>query len=77
MDCFARGLRNAAKLISDGVIPKMVAARYATFDKEALGKKIESGEATLEECEQYAAANEPLPKSGKQELYEMILNRYC
>jgi len=76
MDNFARGLRNAAKIIEENVIDGMVKERYATFDS-ALGQKLEAGEASLEDFEEYVHKNgEPPQKSGKQEEYEMILNRY-
>ncbi|GMI41848.1 hypothetical protein TeGR_g14277 [Tetraparma gracilis] len=76
IDNFARGLRNAARILEENVIPGMVSDRYATFD-EGLGKKVESGEATLEEMEEYVTKNgEPDQKSGRQEEYEMIFNRY-
>jgi len=41
-----------------------------------LDKKIEAGICSFEELEQHAFANEPTQKSGQQELYEAIMNRY-
>jgi xylose isomerase len=42
-----------------------------------LGRKVEAGEATLEELEAAAkAGGEPVQRSGKQELFEMVLNGY-
>jgi len=77
MDCFAKGLRNAVKIKEDGLMEKMVSDRYSSFD-DGFGKTIEEGKATLEECEAYIMEHgEPATKSGQQELYEMILNRYC
>jgi xylose isomerase len=76
MDTFARGLRNAAKLKQDGVLEQMLDARYSSFS-HGIGKQIEDGTATLEDCESYILEHgNPQPKSGQQELYEMILNRY-
>ncbi|GMH76580.1 hypothetical protein TrST_g10087 [Triparma strigata] len=76
IDNFARGLRNAAKIIQDNVIDNMVKERYATFD-EGFGKTVEEGTATLESAAAFAVkAGEPEQKSGRQEEYEMILNRY-
>lgn len=77
MDCYARGLRNAAKMHEDGVLDDMVRERYASFETESIGRRIEAGTATLEECEAYAKQKgEPKSISGKQELYEMIRNQY-
>jgi xylose isomerase len=77
MDAFARGLRIAAKIISDKRLSGMVANRYSSFDTAELGKKVESGTSTLEELEAYAMkSGEPKQLSGQQELYEMILNQY-
>jgi xylose isomerase len=76
MDNFARGLRNAAKILEEGLMPGMVKDRYSTFDSE-LGKKLEAGEATLEDFEKFVVENgEPEQKSGRQEEYEMLFNRY-
>lgn len=77
MDTYARGLRNAAKMKQDGVLDQMVKERYLSFQTEAIGKKIEDGTATLEECEAFAKEKgEPASISGKQELYEIVRNRY-
>lgn len=76
MDAFARGLRNAAKIIEDGVFLEMVRKRYESFDS-GIGKKIESGEVDFAALEKWVLdAGEPTPKSGQQELYELILNDY-
>lgn len=37
MDCYARGLLSAAKLLEEGTLPKMVQERYSSFDS-GLGK---------------------------------------
>ena len=77
MDAMARALENAAALLEESPLQKMVAERYASFD-EGLGKKFENGELTLEEVYAYGKeVNEPKQTSGKQELYEAILNMYC
>ena len=55
----------------------MVAERYSSFDA-GLGKKFENGELTLEDVYEYGKqVGEPKQTSGKQELYEAILNMYC
>ena len=77
MDAMARALENAAALLEESPLCQMVKDRYASFD-EGLGKKFENGELTLEDVYAYGKeVNEPKQTSGKQELYEAILNMYC
>ena len=58
-------------------LKKMLADRYASFDS-GKGKEFEDGKLTLEDLVAYAKANgEPKQTSGKQELYEAIVNMYC
>ena len=77
MDAMARALESAAALLEESPIQKMVAERYSSFD-DGLGKKFENGELTLEDVYAYGKeVNEPKQTSGKQELYEAILNMYC
>lgn len=54
----------------------MVKDRYSSYDSGE-GKRFEEGKMTLEEVVAYAKANgEPKQISGKQELYESIVNMY-
>lgn len=77
MDAMARALENAAALLEESPVRKMVAERYASFDS-GLGKKFEDGEMSFEEAYEYGKkVGEPKMTSGKQELYEAILNMYC
>ena len=78
MDAMARALENAAKLLEESPSKKMLADRYASFDA-GKGKEFEEGRLTLEDVVAYAKANSGEPKqiSGKQELYEAIVNMYC
>ena len=77
MDAMAHALLNAAAVIEESPLCEMVAKRYASFDS-GLGKKFEEGKATLEELYEYAKANgEVKAESGKQELYETLLNLYA
>ncbi len=77
MDAMARALESAAALLEDGTLCNMVKERYASFDG-GLGKKFEDGELKLEDVYAYGKeVNEPKQTSGKQELYEAILNMYC
>jgi xylose isomerase len=77
MDAMARALENAADLLENSPINNMVAVRYASFDAGE-GKKFEEGKVGLEDLVAYAKKNgEPKQTSGKQELYEAIVNMYC
>jgi xylose isomerase len=53
----------------------MRAARYATYDTGD-GKLFEEGQLTLEGLAALSAQGEPPLVSGKQELYENIINQY-
>ena len=77
MDAMARALESAAKLLEESPYKKMLADRYASFDG-GKGKEFEEGKLSLEDVVAYAKANgEPKQTSGKQELYEAIVNMYC
>jgi xylose isomerase len=76
MDAMARALLSAAAILEESPYKKMFAERYASFDAGE-GKKFEEGKSTLEDLVNYAKANgEPKTTSGKQELYEAIVNMY-
>lgn len=77
MDAMARALLNAAELLEKSPYRKMLADRYASFDS-GNGKDFEDGKLSLEQVVEYAKSQpEPVVTSGKQELYEAILNMYC
>ena len=77
MDAMARALLNAAAIVEESPLPAMLKERYASFDKGE-GKLFEDGKLTLEELVAYAKNHgEPAQISGKQELYETIVNLYC
>ena len=77
MDAMARALENAAALLEESPLCAMVKERYSSFDG-GLGKKFEDGELTFEDVYAYGKqVGEPEQTSGKQELYEAILNMYC
>ncbi|MDR1330579.1 MAG: xylose isomerase, partial [Tannerella sp.] len=76
MDTFARALVTAANVLEQSDYRKLRAARYASFDTGD-GKAFESGRLTLEDLRNIAARDgEPKQVSGKQELYEAIINMY-
>jgi xylose isomerase len=76
MDTFARALLAAHELLTNSPYPKMLADRYASFDTPE-GKDFEAGKLTLTDLYTIAHRNgEPLQRSGQQELYENLMNRY-
>ena len=76
MDAFARALEIAADILEKSPIPQMLKDRYASYDT-GKGKEFEEGKLSLEDLVAYAKQNgEPAQISGKQELYEAIVNMY-
>ena len=76
MDVMARALLSAADILEKSPIPAMLKERYASYDS-GMGKDFEDGKLTLEQVADYARKNgEPKQISGKQELYEAIVNMY-
>ena len=75
-DIFARALLTAEKLINHGGIEKLRNSRYASFDLGD-GKRFEKGVLSLEDLSNIALKGKALDRiSGKQELYENILNQF-
>jgi xylose isomerase len=77
MDCCARGLKAAARMLEDKALITPLEERYAGWnDPEA--KAMLSGERTLEDISQRVLSQgiEPQPRSGRQEWLENIVNRY-
>ena len=76
MDVMAHALEIAADVIANSPIEQMRKERYASYDS-GIGKDFEDGKLTLEDAVAYAKKNgEPKQTSGKQELYETIVNMY-
>jgi xylose isomerase len=76
MDAMAHALLSAAAILEESPIPSMVKERYASFD-DGEGARFERGEMTFEEAYAYGKhVGEPVIRSGKQELYEAIVNMY-
>lgn len=75
MDAYALGLVSAAKIIEDGRIDAFQKERYASFE-EGIGKKIVSGETSLEELAALAEemGRPALPSSGRQEYLRSVIN---
>ena len=72
-DIFARALLIANDILENSKYKSLRAERYSSFDSEN-GRAFESGNMTLEALS--ALAVEPKTRSGKQELFENIINQY-
>jgi len=76
MDAFARGMLIANDILENSAYLDLRKQRYASFDA-GKGKEFEDGKLTLEDLRSLAINNgEPKQTSGKQELYENILNEF-
>lgn len=76
MDVFARALLIADNIMKNSNYLKMRKERYASFDSRD-GAKFEKGELKLEDLRDLAIKlGGPKQISGKQELYEAIINHY-
>lgn len=76
MDTFARALLVANDILENSSFLALRRERYASFDKDA-GKAFEDGRLTLRELATIAEnSKSPEQKSGKQELFENIINQY-
>ena len=77
MDICARGLKAAAAMIEDGSLAGFVSERYAGWGGEEAAKMLSGGYA-LEDIEYYVrkADVNPVPKSGRQEYLENLVNRF-
>ncbi|MFN8206691.1 MAG: xylose isomerase [Bacteroidales bacterium] len=76
MDAFARALIIATNVLENSDYNKMRTARYASFDSGD-GKAYEQGKLSLEQMRELALKlGEPKQISGKQELYEALLNQF-
>ncbi|MEO0895657.1 MAG: xylose isomerase [Bacteroidota bacterium] len=76
MDIFARALLIAHEVLEKSPYKLLRKERYATFDG-GQGKAFEEGQLSLEDLAAIAHQHgEPKQRSGKQELFENIINRY-
>jgi xylose isomerase len=77
IDTLARSLLVAADMVEQGTLDAMREARYAGWATE-LGRSILAGETSLEALAGRVTAGEidPRPVSGRQELYENVVNRH-
>ena len=75
-DTFARALLTADKIISSSSYEKLRKDRYSSFDS-GNGANFESGKLQLEDLYKIATENGELKlRSGKQELFENIINQH-
>ncbi|WP_108804695.1 xylose isomerase [Aquimarina sp. Aq107] len=75
-DVFARALITADKIITSSSYEKLRQQRYNSFDT-GKGKEFESGSLQLKDLYEIATNNGELSlQSGKQELFENIINQY-
>ena len=77
MDCCARGLKAAARMVEDKALSQPLADRYAKWDS-ADAQKLLRGELKLDEIAAMVERDNinPEPKSGRQEYLENVVNRY-
>ncbi|MFK8083091.1 MAG: xylose isomerase [Granulosicoccus sp.] len=77
MDCCARGLKAAAKMVEDGALSVPLKERYSGWNDQ-LAKQMLNGSMDLADIEAHVLQNEvnPRPRSGAQEKLENIVNRY-
>ena len=75
-DTFARAILTAEKILTQSEFPKLRQDRYNSFDR-GNGKQFESGKLTLENLYEIASnSKSPKQVSGKQELFENIINQF-
>ncbi|QJX48936.1 xylose isomerase [Hymenobacter taeanensis] len=76
IDTFARALVVANDILEKSPYRKFRTERYASFDSGE-GQAYENGQLTLEDLRTIALkTGEPVPRSGKQEWLEAIINQY-
>ena len=75
-DAYALAFKLARRILADGKFTRFVADRYATFDS-GFGRDVETGRVGFKELEKIALrGGEPVPRSGRQEYLENLLNQY-
>jgi xylose isomerase len=76
MDVFARALMTANNVLTRSDYKKLLKKRYSSFDS-GKGKLFVNGKLSLEDLREIAiATGEPKKTSGKQELFETIINNH-
>ncbi|MCK9552212.1 xylose isomerase, partial [Aquamicrobium sp.] len=77
MDCCARGLKAAARMIDDKALIRPLEDRYAGWNGEEANAML-AGRRTLDQVAERVMKDgiEPQPRSGRQEYLENVVNRY-
>lgn len=77
MDCCARGLKAAARMLEDKALIMPLEERYGGWNGEE-ANAILAGKRTLEQVAERVVKEgvEPRPRSGRQEYLENVVNRY-
>jgi xylose isomerase len=77
MDCCARALKAAARMLGDGALEDPLRVRYSRWES-AFAKDLLEGRCSLDDIEAHVRAQrlDPQPVSGGQERLENIVNRY-
>ncbi len=77
MDCCARGLKAAARMIDDKALIRPLEERYSGWNGEEANAML-AGRRTLEQVAERVVKDgiEPQPRSGRQEYLENVVNRY-
>jgi len=77
MDTYALAFKTARRIIDDGKLGGFVDERYSSYDS-GFGKDIEKGSVGFRELEKLVLTKlgEPVPRSGRQEYLENLVNSY-
>ncbi len=78
MDCYARGLTIASRIIEDQALDSFINDRYDSYNKN-IGSRIIDGKEDFESLSKYILdkkKEEIKTSSGRQEMLEAILNQY-
>lgn len=75
MDVFARSLTAADNILQKSDYKKWRTERYASFDS-GKGKEFEAGQLKLQDLYSYAQTVAPKQISGRQEMYENLINQF-
>ncbi len=75
-DTYALAFKLARRILAEGKFTEFIAARYNSYHV-GFGRDIESGRVGFEQLEKIAhKLGEPVPRSGRQEYLENLLNHY-
>ena len=78
MDCCARALLAAARMLKEQKLQQFVEQRYSGWSRPQAEKML-NGDYSLDDISAYVLNDNvnPQPRSGKQEYLENLVNRYC